>query len=616
MRTAGERPPCAQAGFGVLLELTIRDFAIIDELHLTFGPGFNVLTGETGAGKSIIIDAVGLLLGDRASPEMVRSGADRATIEGIFALSPHGAAALQPILEDNGLSGEDHEIILAREVRRNGRSISRVNGYAVNAALLTAVGGALVDIHGQSEHLSLMAVKHHGELLDRYAGLESARNGLARLVRELNATRKELTSLRRDERELARRVDLLTFQTNEIDAANLKPDEDQHLEIELRRLANAEQLAKQCELLIATLEEGGDEQRAALDLIGQASHVLSKLARIDATLDPTARQIDEVSEQLLDLVRTLRDYRDEIEFNPERLQDVEERLALIYNLKRKYGDSIADILAFAARAQDELENITHAGARIEALVGAEEHLLRDIGALGAQLSQARRAAAANLARAVEAELADLRMERARFAVDIRWIEDAHGAPVDGTTAPDANGAGTAQAALRRVAFDTTGLDRVEFLVSANPGEPLKPLVKVASGGETSRLMLALKTVLSQADATPTLIFDEIDVGIGGRVGATVGEKLWRLHHNHQVLCITHLPQLAAFGDVHFHVSKQVVGEHTNTRVLTLTAAARVEELAQMLGTPTEAGRHSAGELLGRVETYKASASSPVAQPQT
>ncbi len=598
----------------MLLELTIRDFAIIDELHLTFGSGFNVLTGETGAGKSIIIDAVGLLLGDRASPEMVRSGADKATIEGIFALPPHVARALQPVLEENSLTGEDDELILAREIRRSGRSLSRVNGYAVNAALLAEIGSALVDIHGQSEHLSLMAIKHHGELLDRYANLESTRSNLARLVRELNATRKELANLRRDERELARRVDLLTFQTNEIDAANLKPDEDQHLEIELRRLANAEQLSKQCELIITALEEGGDEQRAALDLIGQASHALGKLARIDATLDPMVRQLDDLSEQLLDLVRTLRDYSDEIEFNPERLRDVEERLAMIYNLKRKYGESIADILAFATRAQAELDNITHAGERIEALASAEAHLLHEIGALGTQLSQARQAAAATLARAVEAELADLRMERARFAVDIRWIEDAAGAPVEAASAPGANGTGSAATGLRRVAFDTTGLDRIEFLVSANPGEPLKPLVKVASGGETSRLMLALKTVLSQADATPTLIFDEIDVGIGGRVGATVGEKLWHLHHNHQVLCITHLPQLAAFGDVHFHVSKQVVGEHTNTHVQALIADARAEELAQMLGTPTEAGRLSARELLTRVETHKSAAAQPAAQP--
>lgn len=596
----------------MLLELTIRDFAIIDELHLTFGAGFNVLTGETGAGKSIIIDAVGLLLGDRASPEMVRSGAEKATIEGVFALPPHVAAVLQPVLNDNGLAGDENELILAREIRRSGRSMSRVNGYAVNAGLLADVGGALVDIHGQSEHLSLMAVKHHAELLDRYANLVGTRTHLARLVRELNATRKELNNLRRDERELARRIDLLTFQANEIDAAALKPDEDQHLETELRRLANAEQLTKQCELIISTLEEGGDEQRAALDLMGQASHALGKLARIDATLDPLVRQLDDLEEQLVDLVRTLRDYSDEVEFNPERLQDVEERLALIYNLKRKYGDSIGDILAFAARAQVELDSITHAGERIEELSNTELRLLQEIGALGTQLSQARRTAAANLARAVEAELADLRMDRAQFAVDIQWIEDAAGAPVDAAAAPD--GAGrthSGNTGPRRVAFDTTGLDRIEFLVSANPGEPPKPLVKVASGGETSRLMLALKTVLSQADATPTLIFDEIDVGIGGRVGATVGEKLWSLHRDHQVLCITHLPQLAAFGDTHFHVSKQVVGEHTRTLVQSLAPDARVEELAQMLGTPTEAGRTSALELLERVAAHK-STSQPAA----
>lgn len=589
----------------MLAELTIRDFAIIDQLHLTLGSGFNVLTGETGAGKSIIIDAIGLLLGDRASPDLVRAGQEKALIEGIFALPAALAASLEPLLRDNGLESDGGELSMAREIRRGGRSISRINGSTVNTALLAEIGGALVDIHGQSEHLSLMNIKHHVDLLDRYANLGESRSALARVVRQLNGARRELMTLQHDARELARRVDLLTYQVNEIGAARLAPGEDKALEMELRRLSNAEQLLKLTQQVIGALEDGGDEQRAAVDMLGQASHALGRLIRIDPTLEDLQRQLGDLTEQIVDIGREVRHYGDGVEFNPERLQQTEERLSLIYNLKRKYGESIGDILIFGERAQAELNGITHAGERIEDLLKEEKRLLREIGALGVQMSQARRAAGERLARAVEQELADLRMARASFAVDIRWQESADGAPAPASAFPGAApAAGEEDKAPRRVSFDSTGLDRVEFLVSANPGEPLRPLARVASGGETARLMLALKTVLSHADETPTLIFDEIDVGIGGRVGAVVGQKLWSLNSNHQVLCVTHLPQLATFGDTHFSVAKDIHDGRTITSVRPLAGAARIEELAQMLGTPTDVGRENARALLADTERIK------------
>jgi len=577
----------------MLVEIHIRNFAIIEDLSLRFGPGLNVLTGETGAGKSIIIDAVSLLLGGRAAAEMIRAGADRAEIEGHFRLGAR-RAVIEPLLAAEGLEGDDDELILAREIRASGRHICRVNGRAVSLTLLDAIGQLLVDIHGQSDHLSLLRVREHVELLDRYAGHGALRAEMAALVSAVRQTRASLAALRRDERELARRIDLLTYQVQEIAAARLEPGEDEALEAERRRLANAEQIMLLATEAMQAIEEGGEEQMAAVDLLGQAAQALTRLARIDPTLDPQRQQIEELSYQLSDLAREVRRYRDRVEFNPGRLAEVEERLELIHNLKRKYGDSIEEIIAFGERAQAELDSITHAEERIAELEREEERLLRAIGEVGQRLSASRREAGERLAAAVERELDDLRMEHARFRVDLQWQDAADGACVG----------------ERRIAFDATGLDRVEFLISANPGEPLRPLARVASGGETARLMLALKAVLSRADETPTLIFDEIDVGIGGRVGAVVGRKLWGLvradgaAEGHQVLCVTHLPQLAAYGDVHFHVSKAVEGERTLTHVRQLTGAERVRELAAMLGTPSAAGEENAAALLAEAAAAK------------
>jgi DNA repair protein RecN (Recombination protein N) len=630
----------------MLHELHIRNFAIIDELHLVFRPGLNILTGETGAGKSIIIDAVGLLLGDRAGAEWVRAGTEVASIEATFVL-PTAPANLPanppaPVVENDEKNGkEDGEgapldvrdllvreglddpdspasVTLAREVRTTGRNICRINGRAVSLQLLADVAGALIDIHGQGEHLNLLRPRTHVHLLDRYANLLPLRDKVAAQVSMLRSVRAALQQLRQDARTVAQRIDMLSYQAEEIHNANLRPGEDGDLEGERRRLANAEALLKLAQSAQAYLAGGEGELPAALDLVGEAVSRMEKLARIDPDLADAAAETQALLEQLADSARMLEDYAESLEFNPVRLAEVEERLELLVNLKRKYGDTIEQIIDFGRRAQDELEALSNWEARSADLEKQEDALLHTIGALATELSAQRQAAGERLARAVEAELGDLKMERARFALAVEQTPHA-----DGAFLPDGH----------RVAFDSTGIDQVEFLISANPGEPLKPMAKVASGGETARLMLALKGTLAHADATPTLIFDEIDQGIGGRVGGVVGYKLWNLTERraplatpsyngnapdgaqepdngmaHQVLVITHLPQLAAYGDAHYTVNKQVHVENgverTTTIVQALDAAARVAELTQMLGAPGEVGRLSIEEMLREVAVVK------------
>ena len=580
----------------MLSELTVRDFAIIDELHLRFAPGFNVLTGETGAGKSIIVDAVSLVLGGRGDSEFIRSGASQGTIEATFALDDEAVSVIGALLEQDGLEGDDPAyLILARELRREGRNVCRVNGRSVSLKVLAAIGQHLIDIHGQTEHLSLMRVGEHVDLLDRYAELWPLRNQVADLVQQLQAVRRDLAALRRDERELARRVDLLQYQVSEIEGADLELGEEQELLEQRTRLTNAEQLSELADQAQTALFEGGEERESALDQVQAAVRALLGLARLDPSTEGLREAGEALGYQLEDLASTLREYRDGIESDPRRLNQVEDRVGLIHSLQRKYGDRIEDVLAFAERARLELETIEHSEERIAELEADEERLLGMVGKVGAQLSDRRREAGERLSEGIEAELEELSMARARFGVGLGWRDDPAGARVDG----------------RRVAFDSTGLDRVEFLIAPNVGEPLKPLVRIASGGETSRLMLALKTVLAQADRTPTLIFDEIDAGIGGRIGAVVGRKLWDLTAGdggqtrcHQVLCVTHLPQLASYGDLHLHVRKGIVGDRTITRVNTLGGNEREEELAGMLGAITEQTRASAREMMVSSEADK------------
>ncbi len=575
----------------MLLELRIQDFAIIDRLELRLEGGFIAFTGETGAGKSIMIDAVELLLGGRADSTVVRSGAELALVEGAFRIAPAVREAVHAILEREALLDDPDHLMLAREVRREGRNLARVNGRTVTVGLLRELGELLVDVHGQSEHLSLLRVPEHLHLLDRYARVDSLQSAYARAYLELGKLRGELKALRQREREAAQRMEYLRYQVEEIDAAALQVGEDETLVEERNRLANAEQLTEKAAHAIAALDEGLRDELSATDLLGQAVEALEALAGFDPSMGQVQEESQALLEQLGDLARRLRIYQEGIEHDPKRLDEVEERLGLIRSLERKYGGGIEAVLAQADAARRELDDITHAEERILVLEDEERRLMGELARAGAELSQARRQAADQLAGGIEKELADLHMSGARFGVDLQWEDDSAGVPLDG----------------RLVAFGPDGLDQVEFLVEPNPGEGLKPLARIASGGETSRLMLGLKSVLAQADRTPTLIFDEIDQGIGGRVGAVVGRKLWRLAADHQVLCVTHLPQLAAFGDQHFKVDKAVEAGRTVTRVLAMEGEARVAELAQMLGGTSGPNLESAADLLRHASGEKAAA---------
>jgi DNA repair protein RecN (Recombination protein N) len=579
----------------MLEELRIQDFAIIDRLTLSFAHGFNVITGETGAGKSIIIDAVELLIGGKADGGAVRNGAERAIVEGTFALSERAQMLVLPVLEREGLadSPEDARFLtLTREVRTNGRSQGRINGVSVSSDVLREVGELLVDIHGQSTHLSLFKPRYHVDLLDRYADLLEVRSAFASVVNTLQTLRGDIKQLTDDKAQLARRAERLRDAVQEIASAKLDPKEEEGLLAERTRLANSEQLATLSAEIHALLK-GDDriEGKPIVDALMQVALLMSKLAKVDATLEPYNTQAQDLAEGAQDLALAMSNYADDIEYNPQRLDDIEERIELIKTLKKRYQcESIAALLAYAERAQSELEGIENSEERLEALRAQEEKTLRHLGELGERISRVREIAAKNMGKRIVRELADLRMENTRFEVKMERIESP-----DGCFGKDG----------KRYAFDASGIDKLEFLMSANVGEPLRPLAKVASGGEAARIMLAIKRVLAQADETPTLIFDEIDQGLGGRIGAVVGEKLWSLSQGHQVMCVTHLPQLATFGDKHYKVQKVQKDNRTATHISALEQdEQRVEELAQMMGATSDSGQQSARELLTSARTRK------------
>lgn len=613
----------------MLTELYITNFAIIDQLRVQLGRGFNALTGETGAGKSIIIDGIGALLGQKIGPEFIRSGQSQAHIEGLFDLSDlPDDHPIFGLLRENDLVGEDDDaqVIVSRDINASGRTVARINGRAVNLATIQQVAGQLIDIHGQNEHASLLRSSEHIELLDQYADLIPQREHYAGRVAKLRAVRRELQALQKDERELARRADLLTYQVDEIEKAGLREGEDEELQQERVLLNNAERLdtlATSAYALLYESDEAADFEaapatrkgskggvpavagKAVIDALNEVAVLLTELARYDSRLAEQEATITTLVDSTNDLARALRTYRDGIEHDPGRLEFVEERISLISQLKRKYGPSIAEIISFGQRAATELETITHSEERVAELQAQEAALLTEVGQLAAALTRARRKSGDELAVAIESSMADLNMARVQLRVAINHVSSSDGVPLPADVLPLADNYG-GNGVSQRYSFNESGVDRVEFLLSPNPGEPLKPLAKIASGGETSRLMLAIKAILSAADATPTLIFDEIDVGVGGRSGQVVGEKLWSLTDHHQVICISHLPQIAAFGDQHYKISKQVQAGRTSTRLDVLDGEERVHEVAAMLGgpNPTAVSLEAARQIIRQAEAYK------------
>jgi DNA repair protein RecN (Recombination protein N) len=607
----------------MLVELTITNFAIIDSLRLTLEPDFNVFTGETGAGKSIILDAVSALVGGRVGPEVVRAGAERAIVEGIFdvrgVVRAESAAPPSPgseeapddgdeqedtvagILSAQGVEPEDGMLILTREIAANGRSVARVAGRAVPVAVLQRLAAHLVDIHGQGDHLTLLRPGQHLYFLDRYANTVELRGEVGRLVGGLRAIQRDLARLERDDQELERRLDLLRFQVDEITAARLTPREIESLEQERKRLASVERLGELASAAHTALA-GDDtgETPGAVELLATAQRALGDLLRLDSALEEHVDSLTQAAALADDVAATLRAYQDELIVDPGRQAEVEERWDLLMRLRRKYGATVEDILAYATTAAEELNTYLRREERLGALREQEAALLDQIGEQAALLSARRQEAATRLAAAMERELDQLNMRKARFEIAIAQTADSDGAPVAGSARKKS---GSADIPAARYAFTATGIDTVEFRIAPNPGEPFKPLAKIASGGETSRLMLALRTVLARADAVPVLIFDEIDAGISGKTGQAVGEKLWDLARAHQILCVTHLPQIAAFGDAHFSVAKEVDDLRTRTLAQRLTGEQRIDELAQLLGARSSAARANAKELLQRAKAW-------------
>jgi len=569
----------------MLKEIRIENFAIIDHIELSFKDGLVIFTGETGAGKSIIMDALETILGGRAEVSQIRTGVDQASLEATFFLTEQIKEPIQKILLNEDLLDDPDYLILAREIRRNNRNIARINGRSVGVNLVREIGEYLVDIHGQSEHLSLLRIRHHLELLDRYCDRQDLLLAYQQSYSQYKILQKELNDLMRAEKDSARRMDFISYQINEIEAANLELGEDDQLEEEHNRLSNAEELTTLVLESLQLIDDSSPENPNLSDLMGSLVSTLDSLAHLDPSQAGLHTKLTVIFEELSELSSILREYQENIEFSPKRLAQVEERISLITTLKRKYGQTIKAVLTFAENARQEFDTITNAGERIEELENRIDHLMSTLSRLGLVLSEKRHDAAKRLQSALEDELADLKMPGARFKVDFSTRIDP-----DGLLLPDG----------KRVAFNANGIEHVEFLIEPNPGEGFKPLVKIASGGETSRFMLALKNILAQADQIPTLVFDEIDQGIGGRVGSIVGQKLWSLSENHQVMCITHLPQLAAFGQQHIRVEKAIESGRTITQVQELDGDNRIIELAQMLGEVSNGMLQSARELISTV----------------
>jgi DNA repair protein RecN (Recombination protein N) len=570
----------------MLSRFLIRDFALVEEVELVLAPGLNVLTGETGAGKSILIDALGLVLGRRADPSDVRSGAKMAFIEAVFDVTT-ASPLMDSIFDKYGIE-PDESLSVSREVLGEGRSIARINGRSVPVRALAELGAVLVDVHGQSDHQSLFQRSRQLEYLDQFAGLLSRRNSVAQLSREFRAVRREMGSLERDEREVAREIDRLSFQVEEIDSAKLQDGEAEALRDERSLLGNADRLQVLARTAAAKLQ--AEDISMTEDVFGVAREIIEEITSMDGNVSGFAQQAAALQELSSDLALALRAYAERIEADPNRLQYVDERLNMIGMLMQKYGDTSDAVIAYGEKARARLLTIRRSDTRLEELRGREDEMAIELARQAEDLSEQRRQAAGTLATAVIEQLADLNMPSTEFETRLERNPDPDGLTLDANVSP--------------VQFDESGVDVGDFLLSVNPGQPLRKLAEVASEGERSRILLGLKVVLADVDDTATLVFDEIDVGVGSRAGDIVGQKLAVLAISHQVLCITHLAPVAAFADDHFVVEKSDVNGESRSRVLRLEGSAVVDEISAMSGTSTTAGRRVARDLLSSARSWK------------
>jgi DNA repair protein RecN (Recombination protein N) len=554
----------------MLTELRIVNFALIEQLSLQFQSGFTVLTGETGAGKSLLIDAIALLVGGRASTDQIRSGEDEAQLEAAFVLSDTHPL-LQRLRLQEIIGQNESELILRRVLSRSGRHRVYVNGSLCPLRVLEELGGTLVDIHGQHEQQSLLAMAKQLDALDGFGRLYELRGKYEQVYQRWKELQRQLDAVQRDVADRGKREDMLRFQVQEIEQAALSPDEEERLRSERQRLAHAHQLR---EFAHEAYDELQADEQAVLTRLGRIGRTLAALAQTDPTMSDCEQVAAESAIQLKELAGRLRDYTEQLDADPARQSVVEDRLDLIQRLKKKYGGSIEAVIETGKQVQEELrslDNHQERTAELTAQLAEEDHRLRT---LAQQLSKKRTEAAKRMTMSVGAELAALKMEQAIFQVMVSTDESPEG-------------------------LGSTGRDRVEFLLSSNPGEPPRSLGRVASGGELSRIMLALKTVLAEMDQVPVLVFDEIDTGVGGSVAAAMGTRLRKLGSFHQVFCITHLPQVASQAEHHLLVEKGLEGQRTSTSVRALKGIGREEEIARMLSgsTITKKVRETAAELI-------------------
>ena len=576
----------------MLVELSITNLAIIEHTRIRFQEGLNAITGETGAGKSILLDALGAVLGARVSSDLVRTGARSALVEGQFELPPTGFEIVLEMLEEFGIEHDPSEpLIFIREIQASGRSTARINGRLVPAGQLNAVGSRLVDIHGQSDHLSILNPEEQRRILDRYAGLDEQRFEVAQAVADWRSARRALDALNSGSREREQRRDLLKFQVTEIEETAPQPGEDAQLARERDVLINADSLRVGAFGAVDVLTSEVNEFDAIAQL-RQVEHNLLDAAALDSGAQSLAERATELLVLAEDLARDARDYAEAIEGDPDRLAVVDDRLNNLQILKRKYGATLEEVIAFRDQASAELGELEDdkydpgvLAARLEAAQSRAQEL-------AGALSLARTNAATQLAAATMQSIADLHMGNAEVEIRVENSVDPLGLPLEDG---------------RIVRVDATGIDTITFLIAPNIGESLKPLGRIASGGETARIMLAVKSILSDVDETPTLVFDEIDVGVGGRSGQVVGEKLWSLTDRHQVIVISHLAQIAAFADKHFRIAKQETDGRIVSDVEELDPPTREQELAAMLdGIPaTPESLANARVMLQRVHDYRA-----------
>ena len=567
----------------MLNELRIKNFVIIEDLSISFGKGLNILTGETGAGKSILIDALSGILGAKMTTDMIRTGFEKASLEALFDIS--GMAELKKVLEESGIESEDDSLIIRRELFASGKGRSFVNAVQIPASRLREISEYLVDIHGQNEHQNIMKVARHREILDSFAGTAPLVERVNAVYNRLSDIKGRLESYEMDEREKARRVEFNTYSLKEIEAAGLKPGEDEELKAESTLLSNAENLFREVSLSAEHMKsEGG--------IIQRLKAVEQSLARISEFDPDVASVLDSVRESLFSLEdgsAFLRDYERNINFSPERVNQVEERLALISSLKKKYGGTIEEILEYAEKAKRELDAIGSGEEEKEKLREAHAAAVGEAKEAALELSGKRKTSAVTLESLVEKELADLGMSETSFRISVAQEPDPEGEIESGN---------------KRYLLYPHGLDRVEFFLSANRGEDLRQLRRAASGGEMSRIMLAIKNVILAADIVDSIVFDEVDAGISGKIAEIVGKKLKLLSKDRQVLVITHLPQIAAMSDSHFSVQKGRAGERVTTVVKHLSRGEKIREVARLLAGEkvTELSQKHAAEMVQQAES--------------